>query len=214
MQVANDLTRRALSQEERRFAGQMFEYADKKSHQSPALRFEEAKRRLQQAASFTGKAVETAYDLADSLYVGSQFLDNIPILGAGIQKLRELGKRTYEIMDTVRYMHRLWSKVKEELPQDESHTRQVLLADGTRRMFTNAGIKALKMVAVKLLVGGAGSLKDMTMELAAISEIGSRCAYYLFSQLVPRSAHCLIGRDVDPAELDELVNGEESLSLI
>lgn len=211
--LAQTLTRRALDDERRRFSLEMFDHAAKISREDPASRVDELRRKLREATSLGTKAVNLAYHWADQLYVESDFLEMIPILGLGIKKLKKLGRKPYEIMETVRYMHKLWSKVSTELPQGDSPTRQMLEDERTKRMLTQSGLKAVKVIALKLLTNmslGAGlSLMGLTKELGAVQEIASRCAYYLFSQLVPRSPYCLIGRGYENIPLEELERDAE-----
>lgn len=152
---------------------------------------------LKNAAKLGSRVVESIYNWADELYLGSAFLEKIPVLGIGINKLREIGRPPYEILDTVRYMQRVWSKFTEELPRPGSHTRQVLASEESKKMLKEAGMAALKFVATKLLAGGgtvAAAAAMATKDMAILQEVTSRCAFYLFAQLVPRSPYCLIGR--------------------
>lgn len=135
----------------------------------------------------------------DYLYMAPEFLIDMPIIGEKIVRLREKGEPIYKIVEMVRHTHYLY-KLTSVASINELDMGDVVNAARAKKMISEAGIEAIKRLAVKM------SQKYIKTQLAEddMHEFVSRTSHCILSVLLPRTISCRLN------EIDEMAKRANS----
>lgn len=131
--------------------------------------------KIQAVKDFLINGFNNGANLFDQLYLSTGFIEQLPIIGNEITKLKQKGQAVYDLIRTVRSLKTFMDIYK------SGQEFNVKFTEEGNKMLGKAGFDALKYVAAKMLKSYTG----LETNPGNINEIAGRTAYYLLIQFAP-----------------------------
>lgn len=137
------------------------------------------------------KVLGTAFSLAiivfEELYLSPSFLEHLPIIGAGVRKLKKFGQSPYDIIQAVRSVHEFLNHYKEAQGDDPILKIAYIMNKNSPMMLSQRGIDSLGRIATKLV---ESNRKGRMMTLEDKKEIAGRSAFYFLINFAKKLGGC------------------------
>lgn len=158
----------------------------KKSTKDPSGQLTSSKN-IKKAAKVVGAAVSLAIVVFEELYLSPSFLEHLPIIGAGIRKLKKFGQSPYDIIQAVRSVHEFLNNYKEAPGSDPILKISHIMNKNSPLMFSQKGLDSLTRIATRLV---DSNKKGRNMTLEDKKEIAGRSAFYFLINFAKSLGGC------------------------
>lgn len=117
---------------------------------------------------------------ANDLFLGTRFLEDLPLIGEQVRHLKRQGTATYHIIQAVHKVHNLLESSTPDL--DLGETGRELAMNHAKRMMSKVGEESLHFLAMQL----ANKYSKSGFGGPKMRELIGRCAYYLLIHIVKK----------------------------